>query len=389
MRRLLLTLSLIFVVASCADDPDAETTGAVPAIDGTSSTTTSVIPPTSVSSTTTLPPPSSTIVTPTVPTTTTEPLYWPTELRAGATLPVVLLVDGLEVMSYRVLADGFVDRSRVYDRNVPKHPVTHVHQSGEGYLFTREWDDAAEDNTVIEFVRYHFDAGREVLDVEWIFDVAVVNGIESVIVAAPSPDGFGFGGVEAWAVDDLRLVARLGLAAEAEFGVTDFHWSEAAGMGVASAWSDLTEWIGFVSRDGESIELPSPTDDLDYNAPPYVTAATLSADGSMLYWAEGPDWGFDPATNESGPIEAAWVLHGADVETGETSLVWPLSEPVLDSTVLEVHSILPLADFILINRTALRGTESVVLAPLVLDLSGEEPELYEFPAVGIVTEWAV
>jgi hypothetical protein len=367
VRRLLLgLLVLVLWGGACADDVDTET--GAPSTSSPSSTTSAMAP-------------SSTVVTSTVPTTTAEPVRWPVDVGTTA-LPALVVADGMSIDLYRSRDGVVLERMSVATAD---HPVTHVHRGSDGDAFVREIEPLGDGESVEHFVRYDFDAGREELDVEWIFDVAVIDGIEAVIVAVPSPDGYGFGGLEAWAVDDGRVVADLGLAAEAEFGVTDFDWSEAAGFGVASAWSDLTEWVGFVDASGSSVDLPSPTDDLAYNAPPYVTAAAIDDEGGTLYWVEGPDWGFDPETNESGPIAAPWELHGADLATGETTLVWPLSESVLDSTVLSIHSIVPAGDFVIINRTTLRGTESVSLAPLVLDLSGEEPELYEYPVIGIAT----
>lgn len=389
--RLPLLLALLtafaLLAAACADDVDTQIgAGDTPATsdDGSVATTSSLATTTTAEPapvpTSTLPPPSSTVVTPTVPTTTTEAVRWPVDL-GQTSLPDVVIADGTVVTHVRSHDGVELRRNTVADTS---HPVTHVHQASDGDVFVREVETIGEEATA-SFVRYDFDAGRQELDVEWIYDVAVVDGVESVIVGIPSVDGGLFGGVEARSIDDGSVVAQLGLAAEAEFGVTDFHWSEAAGFGVASAWADLTEWVGFVDAEGDAVELPSPTLDLAYAEPPYVTGATISPDGSTLYWAEGPDWGFDPDTNESGPIASAWVLRGADLRTGASTLTWPLSEPVLDSTVLDVHSIVAFDEFILVNRTTLRGTESVPLAPLVLDLSREEPELYEYPLIGIAT----
>lgn len=384
MRRLLRTFirsfvpvlvpacAVVLLAGACGDDA-ATSQGPTTTGSSTAETTTS------------LPPPSSTVVTPTVPTTTTEPVRWPVDM--GTTpLPKLVIATGTAIDLYRSDDGVTLDRTSVA---TAASSVTHVHQASDGDVFVREVDAGDGEDPTVRFVRYDFDAGSEELEVEWIFDVAEVDGVESVIVAVPSPDGYGFGGVQAWAVDDLRLVADLGLSAEAEFGVTDFDWSAAAGLGVASAWSDLTEWIGFVDAAGERIELPSPTDDLDYNAPPYVTAGALSEDGATLYWAEGPDWGYDAATGESGPIAAPWELHRASVDTGESTLVWPLSEPVPDSTVLSVHSIVPAGDFIVVNRIAGWADDAEPLAPLVLDLTGEEPELYEYPVVGIAAAAAI
>lgn len=267
-----------------------------------------------------------------------------------------------------------------------EHIATAVHESRGGIVFTREYEDVGGGETRVEIARYEPDGTRSVVEeIVELYDVTVVDGIDVIIGSVASPDGFGFGGVKAFAIDDYREVADFGLGAEAEFGVTDFAWNDGVGIGVASAWSDLTEWIGFVDVDGDPLGLPSPTDELAYNAPPYVTAATISHDGDTLYWAEGPDWGFDPETNESGPMEGPWILRGADLQTGEERLSWPLSEPVLDSSVLNIESIEDLGDWILVNRSALRGTTPTPLAPLVLDLTVEEPELSEFPAIGPAT----
>ncbi|MEQ8841748.1 MAG: hypothetical protein RIB98_12285 [Acidimicrobiales bacterium] len=338
------------------------------------------------------PPPEPTVVTPTAPTTTTEPILWPADLN-GATPPALVLADGTSVVHYRPAADGSLDAVIVVESDTD-HPVTDIHQASNGDVFVGEVTSGPNGQDITSFARYGFDGGRDELDVAAIYDVAVVDGVESVIVAVAAPDdlalvGDAFGGVQAWAVDDLRLVADLGLSAEAEFTVTDFHWNRAAELGVATAWSDLTEWVGFVDADGSAVELPSPTDDLDYNAPPYVTAATISPDGSTLYWAEGPDWGYDPETNESGPIAASWVLHGADLLTGESTLTLTLGEPVPDRSTLDVPSIVAFDDYIVVNRTTGFGADLVALAPLVVDFTGDEPVLYEYPVVGIATASAI
>ena len=314
-------------------------------------------------------------------TTTTEPTAVP-EDPVDASLPPLLIADGGSIVRWST-TDGRLESSPVVERT--ERPATHLHQAANGDVFVREVLVDADGAAVESFVRYRSDGGRDELDVAGIFDVAVIAGIESVIVALPAVDDIGFGGLQAWAVDDLRVVADLGLGAEAEFGVTHFHWSEAAGVGVATAWSDLTEWIGFVDAAGAPVELPSPTDDLGYNAPPFVTAATISPDGTTRYWAEGPDWGFDPATNESGPMADSWELRGADLATGEIVLQMTLGEPVLDSSVLAVHSILAFDDHIVINRTTGGGALPAALAPWVIDLTGDEPVLQEYPATGIAT----
>jgi len=386
MRRTISTLILLSLLAAACGD-DAGTTVA----DSTSSTS-STAPPESMSTT-------SPIVTSTTSTTTTTTV----ELQGmcGDLIPVVtdqgtncvdpdapvdsegarrvLIAEDGDLVIYTVGDDVFGFESSL----VPEHPVTALHQAADGTIFTREYEDVDEE-VLVEIARYAPDGTRSVVDeIVELYDVTVVDGVEALIGAVASADGFGFGGVKALAVDGYGEVADFGLAAEAVFGVTDFMWSEAAGIGVATAWSDLTEWIGFVDIDGNVVTLPSPTDELPYNSPPYVTAATISFDGSTLYWAEGPDWGFDTETNESGPVAGEWVLRGADIETGEERLYWPLSESVLDSAELNIESIEDLDGWILINRSMLEGTTPTFLAPLVLDLTFEEPGLSVFPAIGV------
>lgn len=58
---------------------------------------------------------------------------------------------------------------------------------------------------------------------------------------------------------------------------------------VLSYYSDLTETVSFVDHQGAEVERPSPTDELAYNAPPLVTGAVISPDGSELAYLEGPD----------------------------------------------------------------------------------------------------
>lgn len=393
MRRFLLSLAVLsLVMSACGDDVEYAVVG---------STTSSPVPPTtnlvptSTSTTTTAP---STTTTTTVPvqgmcgdlipvvtefgTNCVDPAVPTTTTPDSTGFPQLLVAEDGEFFVY-TYGDGILGFEGSLSTDLL---VTAVQQAADGTIFTSEQRLISESETVVEIVRYERDGTRRVLDelVE-IYDVGVIDGVDVVIGAVPSPDGFGFGGVRALAVDDLSEVADFGLRAEAEFGVTDFMWSNAAGVGVASAWSDLTEWVGFVDVAGNKIALPSPTDELAYNSPPYVTAATVSLDGTTLYWVEGPDWGFDEQTAQAGPVAAPWILRGADLRTGEERLFWPLSDSVLDATELNITSIEDLGGWILVNRSVLRGTTEMSLAPLVLDLTVEEPELFEFPAIGVAT----
>lgn len=80
---------------------------------------------------------------------------------------------------------------------------------------------------------------------------------------------------------------ELGEARAIEYEVA---WASLGGdLVVTTAYADLTEVVAFLDPTGAERALPSPTDDLAYNAPPLVVAAALSADGTELAWAEGPD----------------------------------------------------------------------------------------------------
>lgn len=87
-----------------------------------------------------------------------------------------------------------------------------------------------------------------------------------------------------------------------EFGLTRASYGGEAI--VTSANTDLTETVSFYDREGTRIERPSPTDDLPYNQPPYVTQAVLSPDGKLLAHLEGPDTSFESPERSVGDWEA-------------------------------------------------------------------------------------
>lgn len=299
---------------------------------------------------------------------TTSPTTMPTPTGDGE-LPALLVADGTALRRYELRDD---DTVFVVEMGETRWPATALQQAGDGTVFTEEPDGV---------VRYGVDGSRSVVEgASALYDLATIAGVESVVVASGGVDGFSFPGVVALAVDDLRQVTDLGLGAEAEFGVTEFDWNEAAGLGVASAWADLTEWIGFVDAAGDPVDLPSPTDDLVYAAPPFVTSAAISLDGRLLYWAEGPDWEHDRI------VPAPWVLRAADLQTGQDVGSWVLTEPVTaDDGDPYVGSVVDLGGRVLVNRTVSTASGNVALPPLILDLAGPEPDLYEFPAVGVAT----
>lgn len=86
-------------------------------------------------------------------------------------------------------------------------------------------------------------------------------------------------------VDDGTV--ELGTASAPELFLTAASASDA--LIVLSYSTDLTESVSFVDLSGEPVDRESPTDRLEYNAPPLVTGAVLSPDGNELAYIEGPD----------------------------------------------------------------------------------------------------
>ena len=400
MRRLLLPLILLSLLAvACGDDGDA-TAMDVP----TSSTTVAPDPgPTSPlappASTTTEPQgmcgdlvpvvtdEGTTCVDPDEPVTTTlspSQLEWPGADFWEGTIPPLLVADGT-LVSLLVFDEEDKEAFTVEPILETPHPVFEIRQAADGTIFTQEIieDDGIETFDHVVAV-YRPGASRVEIDgAIQLFDVAIVDGVESVVLGLGSTDELGYGGVVARSVDELDVDrADFGLAAEAEFWVT--HADYADDRLVYTAISDLTETVGYRGEAGATF---TPTEGIEYNAPPFVTAASLSADAETVYWAEGPDWDGRVDDFEGGWVEAEWRLRGADVATGEESLSWPLSEPVADTGELNIESVIDLGDHILVNRSMLSSpvgpSETIFPAALVLDFTFEEPWLRELPIPGV------
>lgn len=345
--------------------------------------TSSTGPPSTATSPTNSSPPGSTASTP------TEPVEGVDDAPPEGPLPDLLVANGTRVDFVQTTIDRDVKVSPLLTTG---HPVSGLRQASDGSIFTEEYrtagvgDDEGEATVVHEVRRYVDGVPTLVPRAVGLFDVAVVNGVESVIVAVPPADGFGFGGITARSVADPSVVvAEFGLAAEAEFFPVSADF--AGGLLVVSAYADLTEWIGFVRPNGEEVALPSPTDDIPYAEPPLVVAAAFSRDGTELFWAEGPDWGFiddeEGDGGESGPIPARWVLRSADAATGAERLYWPIGEEVLDTTELSVDSLHDFGTHLLANRSRLAGTEPELLGAWIVDFTTEEPDDWVLPVPGV------
>ena len=108
---------------------------------------------------------------------------------------------------------------------------------------------------------------------------------------------------------------RVTVAFAPEFGIG--RASYGGGVIATSATSDLTESFEFFRPDGTRVKgRPNPTDDLEYNQPPFMSDAVLSPDGKWLAYLEGPDVsGMSPEE----PV-GSWVVVVVDQKTGRERL---------------------------------------------------------------------
>ena len=149
------------------------------------------------------------------------------------------------------------------------------------------------------------DAGQE--GIVHLYDVAAVDGVAHALYGVRRDvDGEEPSGIIVLA--SLAGGERRDLAAGF---APEFHTAAGSLAGdvvVLSAFSDLTESVWWVTLDGGDPPAWSPTDDLEYNAPPLVMSAVLSPDASTVAWLSGPDW--DGAT---GATVGGWEVVVADL----------------------------------------------------------------------------
>ena len=331
--------------------------------------------------------PPTTVPATTLPPDQTEPTPGPSEAPTPVDLDTATLPQGLPELPPLVLARPWSESfelvhqdgdSLVVDAEIPHGgapSVIRTTTAGEVVAYEVGPDDGTSDFRR-EVVRYGLDGTRTVMATDAsLYDVGVIDGRESVFVSVPSPGEGSFGGVLAVPLDGSQPI-DLGLAAEAEFGVTKFDWVDQ--IGVATAWSDLTEWVGYVGVSGP-VDLPSPTDDLEYNAPPNVTAAAFAPDEAVVYWAEGPDWNHLTETIEP----QAWRVKGmrlADPATVELDVA--ISEVVSSADIGWVQSIHVLENSLLVNRIDLTQDGFLYRSPVVIELGGDT-RVHELPFEGI------
>lgn len=152
--------------------------------------------------------------------------------------------------------------------------------------------------------------------------------------------------------------------------------SYGGGVIVTSATCDLTECFNFYRPDGTELEdRPDPTDDVPYNAPPFMAQGVLSPGGSALAYLEGPD--IDGAVDPEKRV-GEWELVVQDQTDGEE-----LVRLVVAPTDVEIVWL----DFD--GRWAVLSVETETGDPkpvLVVDTEADEPAPRELgDVVGIAT----
>ncbi len=179
---------------------------------------------------------------------------------------------------------------------------------------------------------------------------------------------------------------RVTIAYAPEFGIG--RASYGGGVIVTSATADLTESFEFFRPDGTGVKgRPNPTDDLEYNQPPYMSDAVLSPDGQLLAYLEGPDTGFKSPQRQVGP----WVVVVLDQKTGRERLRAQVAPNELCVARLDFDG-----RWLVVSRTtkardefgqrSCYATDAEPLPVRVLDSRAKRLELLELPnIVGVAT----
>ena len=255
--------------------------------------------------------------------------------------------------------------------------------AGDGSLVVELIDDVpiGEPITVHKIVQFGPDGSIiDLVEDAILYDVAVFGGVEQALVG------------EVWDGDieeEANLVAvpldgrppvAFGTAFAPEYGVDSIDVVDE--LAVVSAFADLTELVTYTDAEGTDIILPSPTDDLPYGGEPFVHLAVFSPDGSEVAWIEGPE----NYPDESGVATwfGDWRVRSIDLLTGEERLSWPFDFPTDDPFGQVVTGLVHAGDRLVISRGVVHDALLFDIELLVLDLTTEEPELYELPLSGVV-----
>ncbi len=410
MRRFLpLLAALAIIAAACGEGEIDPAVADLIASDASSSTTTTVEPTSttdtsspSTSSTTTTEVPEgmcgdlvpvvtdegTTCVDPDASTTTIDPreIEWPDEEFPDGAIPPLLVARGTTIS---MLTFDELNSVTITPVLTTAARVRDFRQASDGTIVTVEDTTVDPDEPTTEVARYDPDGTRTVVaGATWLYDVGHVALVESMIVAV-AVDEFGTTDLMAIPLFVDEPGGVLGAANDHEYGVS--HADVFFGLVVVSAWADLTEDVHYVdTADGIGEPAWSPSDDLPYGEPPFVTAASWSSDGSELLWAEGPDWGFDDDLGEFAPIPREWRIRAADRLTGEIRLDWPVTAVIDSASDYRVDSIFDLGSFVIVNgSTSPRDGGFQSADVIVIDFTVEEPEQWALPFAGIVIPVAV
>ena len=223
-----------------------------------------------------------------------------------------------------------------------------------------------------------------------LHDVAVIEGEPRIVFTTYVGDKK-TSGTETWGYlyiqdPDSAHRQRVAVAFAPEFGIG--RASYGGGVIVASATSDLTESFESLRADGSRVKgRPNPTDDLEYNHPPFMSDAVLSPDGTWLAYLEGPDTSIKSPTKAVG----SWVVVVLSQRTGGERLRVMVANRDLCVSWLDFDG-----RWLVISRTKPLGNEEGVpacyprrsepLPVLVLDTQSKPLELVELTdVVGVAT----
>ena len=375
------------LVASCGNGPE-------PAADVNAGPTTTTDTPT----TSTTPPSSTTTATTTTTKTTTTATT--TTTTTTTTAPPVIESDVDAVYSpVSVPAGSLVvhDRSSVYVVDLTLDPIEPqivlgpldglvilvARMATDGSLVVEVIEDvpigqAARVDKIVQF-----GPNGSIIDLiedSVLFDVAPFGGVEQALVGE-FWDGNIDDGASLVAVPlDGRPPVAFGTAFAPEYGVGSIDVVH--GVAVVSAFADLTELVTFTDADGSDISRPSPTDGLAYGEAPFVVDATFSPDGSQVAWIEGPEHYVGGESDEP-TWHGEWRIRSFDAASGEEVISWPFEFPNPDPFTQVINGLAHTGDRLVISRGQVHDGPVLDLELLILDLTGEEPELYEVPVFGV------
>ncbi len=397
-------VAVVLAIAACTDDPATDVSGPAEDLDTielstSTSTSTSTAPSTTTTAvedgdadtaTTTTAAPvgmcgdltpvvtagGTRCIDPDAPVTWDVDPAWFEPVDDSAALPMMIGADWRQVF---VVDGSLPHEDQIIPLRLVDGDVTEVRMMSDGSFIVQETYPDGDEEYWPEVWIYHPDGTSDMVPgATQLYDLGWLDGRQVAVVGVV--DGTdGAWPIRTFDVDNLEWVhPDLGPHSASEYFVTNID--VASGLMVVTAIADLTEWVRFTTTDGVDAELASPTDSLDYNAPPYITAATFTPDASVVLWAEGPDW--DGAAEEQ--ASDPWRIEAVDIATGDQVLGWQVTD--LDGPDdLNVVSTHHTGDFVFVNSNTWTSGARVNGQPFIIDLRGEEPEEWRLRFRGIVS----